>query len=232
MFLFFSTGGGPLTWISIGLFVLSNLGVLNTLDGAGVLTIIAGIVLSAIAFGAYAATRQRSVRSVADDALRQVSALLPPYIRDYIYSENDFAGNRRRRRDAGGGNRRQAREGQGSSNWEEITTLVRQTPIEAFCDNIEILKTSELKERLRNRGVDFSRTCVERSDLVRLLRKQQRGTTDSCIICFENYENGDVLRVLRGCGHTFHLECIDRWAYIAAEKRTGAQCPFCKTPFE
>jgi len=226
MFLYISTDGGPLTWISIALSAFMFFGGGDILVGAGSLTIPLLVVLAIVfALGAYRERGGNGGRF--RDALRQFSLLLPPYIRDLMYSHDDSDsqdGSRDR------SNRSGARD---SGNWSDIAKRVRATPIENYCSDLKRLSAKELKQRLQNRGIDVRREgCVEKSDLLNLLVSKQKGTTDSCIICFENFEEGDPLRVLSTCGHTFHLECIDRWAFVAAGKRTEPQCPLCKEPIQ
>ena len=48
----------------------------------------------------------------------------------------------------------------------------------------------------------------------------------SCSICIEDYEPGELIRVLP-CGHAFHSECILPW--LADSSPT---CPLCKALFE
>ena len=42
-----------------------------------------------------------------------------------------------------------------------------------------------------------------------------------CVICLENFRDGDELRVLR-CFHSFHRNCVDQWL------DTSRLCPICK----
>eukprot|EP00850_Spirogloea_muscicola_P006230 SM000029S10525 [mRNA] locus=s29:582554:583697:+ [translate_table: standard] len=50
------------------------------------------------------------------------------------------------------------------------------------------------------------------------------GKHDSqCVVCLGDYEEGDSLRRLPLCGHSFHVECIDSWL------RSHATCPICRT---
>ncbi|CAH2060214.1 unnamed protein product [Thlaspi arvense] len=49
---------------------------------------------------------------------------------------------------------------------------------------------------------------------------------DCCVICLEDFEVNDVVRVLVGCKHVFHVECIDSWCFY---KLT---CPICRAPFQ
>lgn len=48
-----------------------------------------------------------------------------------------------------------------------------------------------------------------------------------CSLCLQNYERGDLVTLLPGCGHRFHKECVTRWL---AEAQRGKQrsCPLCK----
>lgn len=48
------------------------------------------------------------------------------------------------------------------------------------------------------------------------------GTTDSCVICRLDYDDGDKLTVL-SCKHTYHSECLNNWLQI------NKVCPICST---
>ncbi|KAK4786716.1 hypothetical protein SAY86_010549 [Trapa natans] len=49
------------------------------------------------------------------------------------------------------------------------------------------------------------------------------GTEDSqCTICLGEYEDGEVLRIMPECGHSFHRGCIDVWL------RKQTTCPVCR----
>ncbi|KAJ0965685.1 hypothetical protein J5N97_026823 [Dioscorea zingiberensis] len=49
------------------------------------------------------------------------------------------------------------------------------------------------------------------------------GSSD-CAVCLEVLRDGDRVRVLPGCGHGFHAQCVDKWLV-----RTPA-CPICRGP--
>jgi len=46
--------------------------------------------------------------------------------------------------------------------------------------------------------------------------------TCECSICINAFEEGEKLRCLPGCGHTFHRTCIDLWLLRSTD------CPLCK----
>lgn len=44
-----------------------------------------------------------------------------------------------------------------------------------------------------------------------------------CSICLSEFEEGDELRTLPQCMHSFHVACIDMWLY------SHPNCPMCRT---
>lgn len=43
-----------------------------------------------------------------------------------------------------------------------------------------------------------------------------------CVICLEDFEDGDSCRVFSVCKHIFHLNCVDNWL------RKNLTCPICR----
>eukprot|EP00928_Gymnodinium_smaydae_P089100 TRINITY_DN730_c0_g1_i1.p1 TRINITY_DN730_c0_g1~~TRINITY_DN730_c0_g1_i1.p1 ORF type:complete len:318 (-),score=45.23 TRINITY_DN730_c0_g1_i1:83-910(-) len=48
------------------------------------------------------------------------------------------------------------------------------------------------------------------------------GEENECPICITCFKDGDTLRTLKVCGHSFHRSCIDLWLLRRAD------CPLCK----
>lgn len=51
----------------------------------------------------------------------------------------------------------------------------------------------------------------------------QHGDDASCSICLADYRNGELIRMLPDCRHSFHALCVDAWL------RLHASCPMCRT---
>lgn len=49
-----------------------------------------------------------------------------------------------------------------------------------------------------------------------------QGEGAECAVCLCDFDEGDAIRRLPGCGHTFHKSCIDLWVLRRAD------CPLCK----
>ena len=117
---------------------------------------------------------------------------------------------------------------------ERVLLRMRALPIVGVGDTkgtLSALPVRELASRLADRGIDAKRrrAMTEKREMVEVLLED----TD-CSICVGEYEEGDLMRVLR-CGHGFHVDCIDRWVLHKIKQGPGesgirAQCPLCNTP--
>ncbi|ONK57004.1 uncharacterized protein A4U43_C10F15570 [Asparagus officinalis] len=53
-------------------------------------------------------------------------------------------------------------------------------------------------------------------------REEEEEATRGCVVCLSEFEDMEVVKVIPGCGHVFHPECIDRWI------TKNRSCPVCR----
>lgn len=130
---------------------------------------------------------------------------------------------------------RAAQEDARSDTFNRTLRTIQVMPTEEYKtpEELKEVTIAELKQRLERRDVDLA-GCVERQELVDLLVKYRGGPSnnDTCCICCEEYETGDVLRLLRKCKHEFHLECLDKWAFTSVNSQRAPSCPLCNQGLE
>jgi len=51
-----------------------------------------------------------------------------------------------------------------------------------------------------------------------------------CAICLEDICNGQHVRPLPKCGHTFHVDCLDQWVSHKVAENQESRCPTCRRP--
>lgn len=58
--------------------------------------------------------------------------------------------------------------------------------------------------------------------VVRYYRRRARSASE-CAVCLGEFAPGERLKLLPGCSHAFHIDCIDTWL------QGSARCPFCRS---
>lgn len=76
------------------------------------------------------------------------------------------------------------------------------------------------------------RQMLEKNELREELLREQERTAGPCAICLEDFNEGDVLRLLPCTQHGFHVECADAWLLTSADKPAAGppRCPLCNRP--
>lgn len=76
--------------------------------------------------------------------------------------------------------------------------------------------TKNRRERLRKIDKLVPRICYERNKI------KAKYYEEECVICLEDYREGELCRILPNCNHMFHLKCIDVWL------ENHYACPICR----
>ncbi|PQP95219.1 hypothetical protein Pyn_21926 [Prunus yedoensis var. nudiflora] len=50
-------------------------------------------------------------------------------------------------------------------------------------------------------------------------------TSPECVICLEEFREGQECRLLATCNHSYHKSCTDQWLAV-----TESNCPLCRAP--
>ena len=90
---------------------------------------------------------------------------------------------------------------------QRVLMLVSDEPTDL---QLQIFSTLKRKHQ-RSKAVDGILQTVQKCS----------ATGDTCSICHENYETGEVAKVQLPCGHCFHKPCVKRW--LSGTLR----CPLC-----
>jgi hypothetical protein len=54
-------------------------------------------------------------------------------------------------------------------------------------------------------------------------KEEEEAAGTQCAVCLADYADGDELRLLPGCRHSFHRQCVDDWL------RRRPSCPLCRS---
>eukprot|EP00467_Chlorarachnion_reptans_P014186 CAMPEP_0114523570 /NCGR_PEP_ID=MMETSP0109-20121206/21364_1 /TAXON_ID=29199 /ORGANISM="Chlorarachnion reptans, Strain CCCM449" /LENGTH=215 /DNA_ID=CAMNT_0001704899 /DNA_START=58 /DNA_END=705 /DNA_ORIENTATION=+ len=209
----FITGNDPLTWLSIGTFVLFTI-----LPGPGVALVIALALMVVAAYLAF-----RFIPQVRENIhVQQFSRWLNRQFEAIGLAEEPAAGNAP-----------PPQPNTSTPNYNErfeaAVKSIKKVPIEEYVPQDELgnLPVKDLRQMLSRRKIDHH-DCVEKKELVEKI-KDAGSSGESCAICVEDYVKGDLLRVMPKCGHLFHVACIDKWLYESVDYSRQISCPMCKT---
>nr|KYP57859.1 RING-H2 finger protein ATL5F [Cajanus cajan] len=80
------------------------------------------------------------------------------------------------------------------------------------------------------RSIDDT-NCQSNSNLLTSFKYKEKeagkegfGDDYECPVCLSGFEEGEDVRKLPQCKHSFHAACIDMWLY------SHLDCPICRTP--
>ncbi|KAL1519352.1 hypothetical protein AB1Y20_022878 [Prymnesium parvum] len=108
---------------------------------------------------------------------------------------------------------------------QEVETLMGRLhalPIEPW-RSAESLTSRELRQKLERFGLCAQ---LERREAVAAIEER---TDTVCAVCQEEFCDGDPLRCLQQCRHSYHVECIDKWVCVETGKGRLPKCPLCNS---
>ncbi|KAK0582271.1 hypothetical protein LWI29_023630 [Acer saccharum] len=104
------------------------------------------------------------------------------------------------------------------NNWHQINLLRRFSTLRARQYEESFIAFSPT---MWNRGLDDS--IIRDIPTFQFKREGQDISIYGCVVCLNEFQEQDMLRVLPKCSHAFHLDCIDIWL------QSNANCPLCRT---
>ncbi|KAK6259966.1 zinc finger protein [Theobroma cacao] len=104
------------------------------------------------------------------------------------------------------------------SNWHQLNLLRRISLFRARQEEDTFIAFSPM---MWNRGLDES--VIREIPTFQFKREGDERSIYGCVVCLNEFQEHDMLRVLPNCGHAFHLDCIDIWL------QSSANCPLCRT---
>ncbi|KAJ9176430.1 hypothetical protein P3X46_011740 [Hevea brasiliensis] len=104
------------------------------------------------------------------------------------------------------------------SNWHQLN-LLRWVSVWRARRNEDSFIA--LSPTLWNRGLDES--VIREIPTFQYRREGEGRSIYGCVVCLNEFQEQDMLRVLPNCSHSFHLDCIDIWL------QSNANCPLCRS---
>jgi hypothetical protein len=108
-------------------------------------------------------------------------------------------------------------------NRGNLHPLLRLPPLPSYpylptFDDIISVKVGLISKHLFDKSIVKTKK-IQKNNLI----KNENDKQSFCIICQDNIVENDIIRYLK-CGHTFHLNCIDKWF---SENSSCPQCRMC-----
>ncbi|XP_010111905.2 RING-H2 finger protein ATL16 [Morus notabilis] len=106
------------------------------------------------------------------------------------------------------------------SNWHQLNLLRRFSILRSRQDDNDSFIA--LSPVTWNRGLDES-VIREIPTFQFKGGDMEERSVFGCVVCLNEFQVQDTLRVLPNCNHAFHLDCIDIWL------QSNGNCPLCRT---
>lgn len=103
-------------------------------------------------------------------------------------------------------------------SWQHLGLLRRFSTSQAQQQEDPLM---EYSPEFLNRGLDES--LIHQIPTFLFRRGESEEGFHGCVVCLNEFQEHDMLRVLPNCSHAFHLDCIDIWL------QSNANCPLCRS---
>lgn len=108
----------------------------------------------------------------------------------------------------------------GCFNWQQMNPL-RRFSMSRERSTPDPLSSAYSTPPWRFRGLD--ELLIREIPICQYTKSEgEKRSSYECVVCLNDFQEKDTLRVLPSCNHAFHLDCIDIWL------QNNANCPLCR----
>ncbi|XVF74342.1 hypothetical protein PTKIN_Ptkin13bG0102700 [Pterospermum kingtungense] len=109
-----------------------------------------------------------------------------------------------------------------------LSSLEKQNKEPELCANPPSSSSLSHGEDIDQKGssAQLNLTPYSASSFSYKKRVENVGAATECVVCLLGFEDGEEVRQLHRCKHSFHAPCIDMWMY------SHSNCPICRTPVD
>jgi hypothetical protein len=108
-----------------------------------------------------------------------------------------------------------------SINSRSSSSPIRESSMQDVKLTIKIDELKKIKSSIY-KDICLNEIIYLPSNPIELTENSSRILDKSCVICLENFNNNDNVRIMP-CFHVFHLDCIDKWLL-----EYNYKCPTCR----
>ena len=109
-------------------------------------------------------------------------------------------------------------------NIRNITHILNTNDIgEVVYFNIEIIHNNQSENQSEDKN--YFKSCKDINEKICKsikIKKNDQLLESNCLICIEDFKEGEYKRELPKCHHVYHKKCIDKWL------KKSATCPVCR----
>lgn len=89
-------------------------------------------------------------------------------------------------------------------------------------ETVSFIPTTQTLHQMQPPNDGLSLNDLRNYTTLRTHTESQNNNQIKCEICHDNINNGEILRMINICNHSFHQECVDSWF------ENNKICPYCR----